>query len=295
MDLLSMLSGAMTSPDALGALEKKTGASQEQVTSLVNTALPCLIASMTENASTEDGARSLLGALSQHTETGTMAQQIADVDEEDGGKILNHILGDNQRGLIQTLMGQTGMTQNQVSSGLGSMAPALLSGLSAATNTASQSAQADSFDLTDLFGMFGGASAAQQPVQQSSNLLDSLFGGGQQAQPVQQQSSGGFLSSLFGGGQQAQPVQQQSSGGLLSSLFGGGQQAQPVQQQSSGGLLSSLFGGGQQAQPVQQPSLGGSLLTGLLGSLLSGGASQQSNAGLMNGNVLLSILSALLK
>ena len=273
MDLLSMLSGAMTSPDALGALEKKTGASQEQVTSLVNTALPCLIASMTENASTEDGARSLLGALSQHTETGTMAQQIADVDEEDGGKILNHILGDNQRGLIQTLMGQTGMTQNQVSSGLGSMAPALLSGLSAATNTASQSAQADSFDLTDLFGMFGGASAAQQPVQQSSNLLDSLFGGGQQAQPVQQQSSGGFLSSLFGGGQQAQPVQQQSSGGLLSSLFGGGQQA----------------------QPVQQPSLGGSLLTGLLGSLLSGGASQQSNAGLMNGNVLLSILSALLK
>ena len=99
--------------------------------------------------------------------------------------------------------------------------------------------------LLNLFGGGQQAQPVQQPVQQSAQpQIDdatmqsflSLFGN-QQAQPVQQpvqQSSGGGLLNLFGGGQQAQPVQQQSAGSGLLNLLGGGQQAQPVQQQSSG-------------------------------------------------------------
>lgn len=184
MNLLNMLMGAMTSSSSIEALSGKTGTSSSVTSSLVSAALPMLMQALTSNASSQDGAQSLLGALSQHTSTETMSSQIANADTEDGNAIINHILGQNTGSVIQSLSSQTGASESQVSSLLGNMAPAMMSGLSAATTSANTSeASEGGFDFTDLLGAFGGAQASNtQSASQSGlgGLLSGLFGGASQ-------------------------------------------------------------------------------------------------------------------
>ena len=254
MNLLNLLMGTLGSDDSINSLAKKTGVNASLMTKLLPLAVPILIKALTKNAGKEGGAASLLTALGQHKSTRSIPQQIDDVDEEDGQKIVAHILGDDSDKVVSALAQETGMEGAQVSRSLGALAPALMSMLSSSANTVHSSGVnlSDGFDLTDVMGLFGGA----KPQQQNYSMLGSLLGGA-----PQQQSSGGLLGSLLGGA-----PQQQSSGGLLGALLGGG----APQQQSSGGLLGSLLGGGssQQASP----------LGGLMGSMF-GGQSAQADAG----------------
>ena len=94
MDLISTLLKNMTSEDSLSALKGVTGGSDKQVESAVNSAVPTLLKSMTKNASTEDGARSLLGALGQHTNTDPLSSQIKNADALDGKKIIEKLEND---------------------------------------------------------------------------------------------------------------------------------------------------------------------------------------------------------
>ena len=63
MDLLNMLFGAMASKESIEALTKVTGADAEKAQKLVVSSLPLMLGSMTGNASSEEGARNLAGAL----------------------------------------------------------------------------------------------------------------------------------------------------------------------------------------------------------------------------------------
>ncbi len=293
MNLLNVLLKVMLADAALKALSGKTGLNTSSLKKLLPLAIPLLLRYMTSNASTQTGAQSLLGALTQHTTARSMDEMFAEADEEDGGKIVKHILGSDADRAVQTLAVESGMSAEDVNRALGGLAPALLSVLSSATNTAStQSAAASSqnaaLDLSDLLGMFGGSSAQQAS---SSSLLGSLLGG---SSAQQQSSSGlGLLDALLGvtPTAQPQPVQQQS-GGLLSSLFGlGSTQQQPAQQQSGSGLglLDTLLGvTPTQQQPVQQQS--GGLLSSLLGLGSTQQAVPQQTINNVNGNNLLSLL-----
>ena len=216
MNLLNLLTGAMTTDDSVKALSKRSGADSAQLGQLISLALPLLLQGLTNNASSQGGASSLLSALGQHTSTAPMSSQIQSADLGDGAAILSHIFGGNLNNVTGQLSQQTGLTDQQVGSALSSMAPGVLSGLSAATQTAQNQQQVD---LSDLMQLFGG-----QPVQQQSsgigNLFGSLLGGGQ---APQQQSSGGLgslLGALLGGGQtqQAQPAGFDGSN-LLSLLL----------------------------------------------------------------------------
>ena len=264
MDLLNLLLGSMTSEDSVNALAQKTGASSDQAAKLIASSVPLLVNGMTNNASTDDGARSLAGALTQHTNTGTMVQQIADVDEEDGGKIVQHILGDESANVINALAQETQMDTRQVSTGLASLAPALMSVLSAVMKASGGS---NGLDLGSLFGMFGGS---QQNAASSLGLLGNMLGGSTQGTA----GLGGMLGSLLGG-QSAQTQQGSGLGSLLGGLLGG----QSTQSQSGsglGGMLGSLLGGAQQ-QTSQVQQL------------------QQTNTSAYDGSQLLSLLSAIMK
>ena len=183
MNLLNLLLSSMTSGNSVNALSQKTGASSKQVNMLITLALPLLIKYLTKNASSQSGAQSLLGALTQHTSKKSMADQIAQADEEDGKKILNHILGDHSTDVMNDLAGKTGLTNNQVSQLLGSLAPSMMSGLSAATDIGSnQQAVDNGIDLTDLAGIFGGGNANQSSGFSVLGLLKSLFS--KDAKPV---------------------------------------------------------------------------------------------------------------
>ena len=218
MNLLNMLTNAMTTDDSVKALSKRSGADGAQLGQLISLALPLLIQGLTNNASSQGGASSLLGALGQHTSTAPMASQIQNADLNDGSAILGHIFGGNLNNVTGQLSQQTGLTNQQVGSALSSMAPGVLSGLSAATQTA-QTQQQGSLDLSDLMQLFGG-----QPVQQQSSGIGNLFGsllGGGQAQQQQSSGLGSLLGSLLGGGQQTQQAQPSGfdGSGLLNLLL----------------------------------------------------------------------------
>ena len=305
MNLLSLLMGTMTSGSSLNQLSGMTGASKKQTSMLIKLALPILLRALTKNASSGAGAASLLGALTQHTDKKSIADQMANADQEDGSKILGHILGGQSESLINGLSADTGMDSSQVSQILYSMMPALLSGLSAAADTAQQNQSADNLDLSGLYSTFGGEE--QQQGMDMSSLFGSLFGG---------QSQGG----LFGDVQQVQPQvqpqvqsQPQSSGlfgNLFGSLFGADQAAEPAAQAPAQNIQSLGTPKPQQisqpaysdVQPIQSTSGMGSLFGGqsqssqsgsLFGSLFGGNEVQQiqqQNTSSFDGSSLLSLL-----
>lgn len=228
MDLLQLLMGTLTSKSSVKSVSKKTGVSSGLVTKLLIAAVPLLIKYMTQNASKKEGALSLLGALGQHKDTTATSQQIANADTEDGAKIISKILGGDEKQVVSSLAKETGVTKNQASSILSTIAPSVLSSLSAATTSASKVDLSDGLDLSDVMGLLSGASASSQKKSSSSslagNLLGSLLGGGT-TQTQKKQSSGldvgNLMGALLGGGTQQQQVQQtpQSNGTELLSLL----------------------------------------------------------------------------
>ena len=227
MDLLNLLMKSLITDDSVSSLTKKTGGSKSQITKLLILALPLIIKALTKNASSQSGASSLLGALTQHTSTNTLANQVANANQQDGSAILGHIFGNNMSSVTNGLAQQTGLTSSQVNTGLSSLAPAVLSGLSAATNATQSSG---GVDLTSLLNTFAGQ---QQQQSTTGSLLGSLLGG---SQP--QQQSGGLLSSLFGGGQQQQQQSALNPISLLGSMMGGNTSST----NTTSSLLGSLLG-----------------------------------------------------
>ena len=190
MSLLSSLIGSMSTDESAEAISRKTGVSKSLVGMLISAALPLLIKKLTSNASSQTGAASLLGALSQHTDTSSIANQISNADTADGNAIIGHILGSDQAATVSQLASQTNLSEDQVSSVLGNIAPALMSSLSAA-NTENVQANVQSLE--------------QQSAKPAGGLASSL---------------GGFLG---GGSSNASSSNSGSAGGLglLGSLFGG--------------------------------------------------------------------------
>ena len=138
-------------------------------------ALPILIKYMTKNASSGDGALSLLGALSQHKNNNSMDLQLKDADEADGAKIIHHILGKKENAVTQDLSAQTGLGTDQIHQVLSILAPGLMSGVSnAAEANAAQAAQAAQ------------AASTHQPANPFASLL----------------TGGGIFGSILGGGKE---------------------------------------------------------------------------------------------
>ena len=320
MNLLNVLLKVLLADAAIKALSGKTGLSSSSLKKLLPLAIPLLLRYMTNNASSQSGALSLLGALTQHSNFRSAEEMLAEADEEDGGKIVQHILGDDTNRAVEMLAEETNLSSGEVNRGLNGLAPVLLtvlaSAMLSANNQSNSAQQGGALDLSNLLNVFGGSSV-QQPVQQSSGgLLGSLLGGN--SAPAQ---NGSLLSALLGGSQPQQPVQQTSAtGSLLNALLGGGTTVaqQPAQQASVGGsLLNALLGGAPvQQQPVQQASKpkkpakpaqqtvqplqqtaqvssGSGLLDALLGVSSAAAPTQQAvqqSANNINGNNLLSLL-----
>ena len=243
MNLLSFLLKTFLTKEAITILAKKTGISKDLIRKLLPVVIPVLIKYLTSNASSGEGAQSLLGALTQHTSKRTMAQQIEDADEVDGEKIIHHILGKDNDRVVKELSTRSGVSSAQMIKLLALLAPALLSGLSAASGSAAQAKPAN--DLSSLMSMFGGAAAAQQQPSPSlgSSLLGSLFGlGGAKPQAAAPAES---YSSLSMNGTPAT----ESSLGNLS------------------GLLGALAGANNLQNQVQESALNGSDLLALLAKL----------------------------
>ena len=182
MNLLQLLLGAMTTQSSVGSVSGKTGLSNKQIQKLMMLAIPLLLKYMTGNAtSSGSGALSLLGALSQHTNKKDMAQPLNEADEDDGGKIIGHILGNNEKKVEHDLAAQTGLNEAQIKQVLSIMAPALMSGVSEAATASAAS------------GKPVAAAAPASPLEAlaGSGIFGALFGGGKKNDSANQKENDG--------------------------------------------------------------------------------------------------------
>lgn len=183
----------------LGDLAQRFGVDESTMGAAVQQALPGLLGGMAVNAQDAEGAGKLEAALGKHAPaSGTI--DLNAIDEEDGGKIVNHVLGDKQGEVAQALGANSG--DSTIAKLIPVLLPLLapivmqfLSGAFSKQQSGSDSAST-SGGIGDLLGgLLGGGSGSQQSGGGLGDLLGGLLGGGSGSG----QSAGGGLGDLLGG------------------------------------------------------------------------------------------------
>ena len=149
MDLTDLLTGTLA-----GQIGKKAGVDADTVSTLLESALPTLLENMQDNSKSKSGAESLAKALADHADDD---KDVDEVDEEDGAKILQHILGRKSSTVTKNLAKVAGdIDVEQVTKVLAIAAPILLSTLG--SQTKSKKKKNTDIDVADLLGdVLGGA------------------------------------------------------------------------------------------------------------------------------------------
>lgn len=126
---LSKIAGTLLSSDALKGLSERTGASTNDITKVLSSALPSLLSGATEQAKNESTAEGFANALSQHAkdDTSNLSSFLGNVDLADGAKIISHLLGSNKEETVKKAAKESGVSQNKTSDILSAIAPMLLS------------------------------------------------------------------------------------------------------------------------------------------------------------------------
>ncbi len=182
------------SGDTIGQLSSLIGAPQDQTGSAVAAALPMLLGSMMGAAEKPEGAQALFGAL-DNDHDGSILDMLGPMLSggyasralgSDGGRILSHLLGNNQNNVVQAVSRGSGVEQGMISKLLPMLAPIVMGYLGKRLQGG------DAGGLGSLLG-----AEREQARQQDAGLgglLDMFGGGGQQ----QQEDDGGGLMDMAG-------------------------------------------------------------------------------------------------
>ena len=181
MDFNSIIS-TLTSSDSLSQLSSMTGTSEKDVSSIMSSVLPQLLSGAQNQATNQETAASFANALTAHSkdDSDDLTAFLANVDQEDGQKIVNHLLGqDNAVATAESLSAQSGVSASNISSIISMAAPLLMSLLGKqATSSAQAQAnnQSDGFDLSGIVGsLFGGDDKDGNSGGGLGSLLSGLF------------------------------------------------------------------------------------------------------------------------
>lgn len=186
-----------------------TGTDNSQATNVLTMGLPVLMKAMQRNAATPEGAEGLMGALSgKHDGSilndlgGLFGGGVDESVQQDGSKILGHILGNKQQGVEQVISQKAGIDAGQVGNILKTAAPILMGVLGQQTR---QNGVSSAGDLTGLLGGLLGGNSTQKEQSFLEQILDA-DGDGSVIDDVAGmvlnqggQKSGGLLGGLLGG------------------------------------------------------------------------------------------------
>ncbi|MBE7633933.1 DUF937 domain-containing protein [Tenacibaculum finnmarkense] len=209
LDLLNSDLGKSIISGVAGSTGQDTG----KTSNVLTMALPVLMKAMQRNAATPEGAQGLMGALNKHDggildNLGGLFDGGVNADVlQDGGNILNHVLGSKQQGVEQVIGQKTGMDSGAIASILKTAAPLLMGVLGKQSR---QNNIGSSNDLGNMLGgLLGGNSAAKE-----QNFLEQILdadGDGSVVDDIAGMILGGGNSQSAGGG---------ILGGLLGGIFG---------------------------------------------------------------------------
>lgn len=153
----------------LGAISQSIGADENTTSTAIQAALPLLVGALARNASSEDGASALAGALDRDHD-GSVLDDIAGfvlgggAQQSNGAGILGHIFGGNQPAVEQSVSQATGLDMGTVGKLLITLAPLVMGYLG-------RQKQQEGLDPASLAGALGGAS---QQMEQQSPLMGML-------------------------------------------------------------------------------------------------------------------------
>ena len=141
MDLSSLMNVFLSQQSQQG-ISTATGSSSSDVTSILASALPSLLAGANKQSQQTSTATSFAKALASHAQddTSNLSSFYNNVDLNDGEKIIQHLLGNKTNATIKTVANQAGVTQNQAGSVLAAAAPLLLSLLGQQTTAQTKTA-----------------------------------------------------------------------------------------------------------------------------------------------------------
>ncbi len=202
MDINSLL-GTMLGAESLTGISQATGASQQEVGSVLSAALPSLLNGVSQQADNAETAAGFDIALADHAkaDTSSVASFMNGVDLADGAKILGHLFGGNTQAQTQQIAQQTGVSAAQTGNIMSAAAPLLMSLLGQQTASDSSGAATNmllkmllkNVDIGSLAGLLLGAASTNTaaPAQQSQQTTIPLT-----PQAQQKPQSGGLLSLL---------------------------------------------------------------------------------------------------
>ncbi|MBR5931120.1 MAG: DUF937 domain-containing protein [Lachnospiraceae bacterium] len=177
MDFNSIFS-AITGSDSVSQLSSLTGTSEKDVSGILSQVLPQLLNGAQGQATNQETAASFANALTSHGQAdfSDLSSFFGGVDLEDGGKIVEHLLGkENAVATAETLSQESGVASSNISSILSATAPLLMSMMGQQASNDAKDSDAD-LDFTSLVGsLFGGGSNGKDATGGLGNLLSGLF------------------------------------------------------------------------------------------------------------------------
>lgn len=162
MDLSSLLQGAM-GQQIVGSAAKQLGINETQAQSAVGAAIPFLLTALNKNAQ-NGGANGISKALDQHD--GSILDNLGSFlnqggNQQDGLGILNHVFGNNQNNVANTIGKQSGLDTSQVIKILALVAPIVMGFL----GKQKQQTNAQGGGIADLLGsLVGGTNTASNGI-----------------------------------------------------------------------------------------------------------------------------------
>ncbi|MBR4232518.1 MAG: DUF937 domain-containing protein [Oscillospiraceae bacterium] len=200
MDLNSLM-GSLLSGDSIANLSQLSGASQKNVKDVLSSALPSILEGAVNQANDENTVEGFANALLTHAkdDTSDVASFMSNVDVEDGGKIIGHLLGSNKEAATQEAATRAGLSVGKTGIILALLAPMLMSLLGQQTQQTQQAQQVQQTQQP--------LQLQQQPQQSAASLLGGAGG------------LGGLFSGLLGGGASSSTSSGNAGGGLGSILM----------------------------------------------------------------------------
>ncbi len=199
MNILNLLQGTAGTA-VINNITKRLGVQNSQVRMAIAVGLPLLITALRKNAEKDEGANGILGAVNKKHDGGIL-DNITDLfdgddgdEDEDGSKILNHVLGNNKDQVANSISKESGLSSQKVVGILSMLAPIVM-------GMVGKNAKNNNTDAGGLSGLIGG-------------LLGGLDGD-QRAQPAM-----GFIESLLSGNQEEEkPQGKDAISALMDTLF----------------------------------------------------------------------------